>query len=463
VFAVQCEWKYLPNIHCTDSRAPFRFQIVTARIQLKVSLPHWAHWRKLTKVCDRHLTNEPIRTDMPSRRGHTMQTYRLAALMLATLVPVISGCGAQAKTFSVLYSFRSTPDGGFPDAALINVGGTLYGTTGEGGANNYGSVFAITPAGVETVIYSFKGSRSGPDGDGPDSSLINVDGALYGTTVAGGSDMDCGTVFKVTPAGAETVLHVFCSSQNDGAAPLAGLINVGGTLYGTTESGGTGDRGTVFKMTRAGKLTVLHSFGATGDGQYPEAGLINVDGTLYGTTFEGGASGLGTVFKITQAGVESVVYAFKDGTDAAYPEASLLNVGGTLYGTAVGGGANLCDHGNYSCGAVFKISPSAQETVLYSFKGKPDANTPSAGLINVNGPLYGTTSGGGNSRNCGGEGCGTIFKLAPTGVETIVHSLSSDDGIRPNASLLKLGHALYGTASGRGSGGGGTVFTVRHH
>jgi len=383
---------------------------------------------------------------------------------MAALAPIaFGGIAARAESFSVLHSFTGTPDGGFPVAAVINVDGTLYGTTGEGGANNYGSVFAITPAGAETVIYSFKGSITGPDGDGPDSSLINVGGALYGTTVAGGNDMDCGTVFKVTQAGVETVLHVFCSTQNDGANPLAGLINVGGTLYGTTENGGTGGRGTVFKMTRSGKVAVLHSFGATGDGQYPIAGLINVDGTLYGTTFEGGANGLGTVFKITPAGVESVVYAFANGTDGAYPKAPLLNVDGTLYGTTYGGGGNLCDHDSYSCGAVFKITPSGQESVLYSFKDKPDANTPRAGLINLNGTLYGTTAGGGTGRNCGGEGCGTIFKLTPAGVETIVHSLLTDEGIRPNASLLKLGHLLYGTAPIFGANSHGAVFAVNHY
>jgi uncharacterized repeat protein (TIGR03803 family) len=392
-----------------------------------------------------------------------VQTYRLAALMLAALASsTLGGGAARAENFSVLYTFTGAPDGGEPYVALINVGGTLYGTTRDGGAANMGAVFTITPAGVESVLYSFKG---GIDGEMPQASLINVGGILYGTTTAGGNN-GCGTVFTVTPAGVETVLYAFkCSTKNDGAGPRAGLINVGGTLYGTTFGGGSDNLGTVFKVTKAGNETVVHSFGAAGDGNYPIAGLINVGGRLYGTTFEGGVNDLGTVFTISPAGKESVLYAFQSSNDANTPFAPLLDVGGTLYGTSEFGGGNLCEKGSTSCGAVFTITPSGHEAVLYSFQGKPDGEYPIAGLINVNGTLYGTTLGGGAGRNCGAAGCGTIFKLTTAGVETIVQSLSPDDGIFPVASLLKLGHLLYGTAyeGGDNGSGNGTVFTVVHH
>jgi uncharacterized repeat protein (TIGR03803 family) len=256
-----------------------------------------------------------------------VQTYRLAALMLAALASsTLGGGAARAENFSVLYTFTGAPDGGEPYVALINVGGTLYGTTRDGGAANMGAVFTITPAGVESVLYSFKG---GIDGEMPQASLINVGGILYGTTTAGGNN-GCGTVFTVTPAGVETVLYAFkCSTKNDGAGPRAGLINVGGTLYGTTFGGGSDNLGTVFKVTKAGNETVVHSFGAAGDGNYPIAGLINVGGRLYGTTFEGGVNDLGTVFTISPAGKESVLYAFQSSNDANTPFAPLLDVGGT--------------------------------------------------------------------------------------------------------------------------------------
>jgi uncharacterized repeat protein (TIGR03803 family) len=389
-----------------------------------------------------------------------MQTYCLAAFMLVGIVSLTLGGGAaRAENFSLLHTFTGNPDGDTPEAALINVRGTLYGTTFFGGANNSGSVYSITPAGVETVLYSFTG---GGDGGGPAASLVNIGGVFYGTTDGGGGG--CGTVFKVTPAGAETVLYAFKCGPNDGDGPEASLIKVNGALYGTTAGGGANDRGTVFKVSLTGKETILHSFGADGDGSYPEAGLIDVAGTLYGTTSAGGMEDYGTVFTINSHGRENVLYVFQPGTDASNPDAPLLNVGGTLYGTG-GGGAYMCEKGNYSCGSVFKITTSGKEAVLYSFRGKPDGMYPVAGLINVHGDLYGTTGGGGAGRNCAGQGCGTIFKLTLAGVETILHSFSVDEGVQPYASLLKVQHLLYGTthAFGDVDNARGTVFAVSHH
>ena len=381
-------------------------------------------------------------------------------MTLAAVAPIpLGGGAAQAKSFSVLHSFTGTPDGGRPVAAVIEVGGTLYGTTLEGGANNYGSVFTITPAGAEAVLYSFQG---GADGEGPEANLLNVGGVFYGTT-AGGGNGGCGTVFKITAAGVEAVLYAFGAAQNDGCGPVGGLINVNGTLYGTTYGGASSGRGTVFKVTRSGKETVLHSFGANGDGSYPEAGLMNVGGTLYGTTLEGGVDDLGTVFTISRAGKEAVLYAFQYGSDTNGPMAPLLDVGGTLYGTATGGGGTSCDQQKYSCGAVFTITPKGREAVLYSFQGKPDGMLPEAGLINVDGNLYGTTAWEGDGKNCAGHGCGTVFKLTPAGAETVVHSFTNGQGIYPSCSLLKLGHRLYGTTPEFGGSGDGSVFRVNDH
>jgi len=201
----------------------------------------------------------------------------------------------------VLYSFKGG-DGSSPYAGLLNVKGTLYGTTYDGGASNYGTVFSITTSGTETVLHSFKGGSG--DGESPLAGLINVKGTLYGTTFTGGVDGFDGTVFKITPSGTETLLYSFKGNTGtalDGERPQAGLINLKGTLYGTTYNGGASNYGTVFSITTSGTETVLYSFkGGSGDGESPLAGLINVKGTLYGTTLEGGASrGYGTVFSIT--------------------------------------------------------------------------------------------------------------------------------------------------------------------
>jgi uncharacterized repeat protein (TIGR03803 family) len=153
------------------------------------------------------------------------------------------------------------------------------------------------------------------------------------------------------PSGKETVLHTVDGSSGDGYAPYAGLINVNGTLYGTTVQGGaycTLGCGTVFSITTSGTETVLHSFGP-GDGEYPYAGLIDVNGTLYGTTLEGGA-GAGTIFSITPSGTEKVLYGFAGEPNGFEPYAGLINVKGTLYGTTAAGGVD-------GDGTVFSLSP----------------------------------------------------------------------------------------------------------
>lgn len=159
-------------------------------------------------------------------------------------------------------------------------------------------LLAMPARASDLVVYFFKGGPS--DGANPTAGLVDVGGTLYGTTVVGGADAH-GTVFKVkTGGGADHLLHSFKGGPGDGAGPLAGLIDVGGTLYSTANGGGAHDSGTVFRITTAGGgYKVLYSFKGGNDGATPDASLINVGGTLYGTTFNGGTHGKGTVFKVT--------------------------------------------------------------------------------------------------------------------------------------------------------------------
>jgi uncharacterized repeat protein (TIGR03803 family) len=255
----------------------------------------------------------------------------------------------RSGTETVLHSFggSANDDGAVPYAGLVNVKGTLYGTTYYGGAYTLGIVYSITPSGTETVLYSFCGFNC-YDGLEPEAGLINVGGTLYGTTSGGGA-IGYGTVYKMTRRGKESVLHSF--GYGDGAYPYAGLIDVKGTLYGTTVAGGSytcrnymyyEGCGTVFSITPSGTETVLHRFaGDSKDGAYPYGGLLNVNGTLYGTTEVGGAYGYGTVFKITRRGKETVLHSFAGGSgDGANPYAGLLKVKSGFYGTTVWGGAN---------------------------------------------------------------------------------------------------------------------------
>ena len=258
---------------------------------------------------------------------------------------------------TVLYSFRGSPDGANPAAGLMIVNGLLYGTTKEGG-EEFGTVFKISSAGEESVQYSF-GALS--DGWYPVASLVAVNGSFYGTTSSGGkcspSGYCLGTVFEVSASGTERIVHYFKDGDHDGAFPLAGVIAVNGTLYGTTSQGGvfgTGcgsfGCGTIFEISTSGREKLLYRFKGGADGAYPSAKPTDVNGVLYGTTSFGGAKGAGTVFKVTLSGTERVLYSFKGGKDGAYPDARLAYVRGALYGTTSGGGT----HG---AGTVFRILP----------------------------------------------------------------------------------------------------------
>jgi uncharacterized repeat protein (TIGR03803 family) len=302
---------------------------------------------------------------------------------------------------------------------LTVANGALYGTTyfggGPGCGYGCGTVFKITTSGTESVIYSFKGYPE--DGAVPYAGLIAAKGTLYGTTFFGGDyscgsgslPSGCGTVYEITKSGSESVLYSF-KGGTDGLWPQARLLNVKGMLYGTTlQGGGTSNSGTVFAVTTSGTETVLHRFKRAKDGAYPAAGLTNVYGALYGTTLDGGQSNLGTVFTITTSGAESVLHSFKGGTDGSIPAAGLLNVNGVLYGTTGDGGSARCS--SNGCGTVFKITTSGLESVLYAFKGRKGGDLPQSSLTNVSGRLYGTTVGGGGM-GCTG-GCGTVYGISP--------------------------------------------------
>ncbi|MGA8532972.1 MAG: choice-of-anchor tandem repeat GloVer-containing protein [Candidatus Tumulicola sp.] len=363
--------------------------------------------------------------------------------------------------YAVLYRFAGGSDGAFPSTSLVKVQGNFYGSTAGGGSSGWGTIFAITRSGTETVLHSFGGA---PADGGTPSDLTNVNGTHYGTTVNGGT-YGHGTAFTITPSGTETVLYSFGGGPTDGAGPT-GLLNVLGTFYGTTVSGGTNGYGTVFKMTPSGKETVLYSFkGGAADGSYPGAVLIKVKGTLYGTTNGGGGSGCeggfgcGTVFAITTSGSETVLYSFAGGSDGGKPEGGLVNLKGTLYGTTTNGGGSSC--GGLGCGTVFAITTSGTETVLHRFDiGSADGAAPTSGLIHVKGTLNGTTPDGGTHSG------GTVFSITTSGTETVLYSFkaAAGDGVGPYAALRNVKGTLYGTTeyggSGCGSSGCGTVFSL---
>jgi uncharacterized repeat protein (TIGR03803 family) len=358
------------------------------------------------------------------------------------------------QVLTILYSFGGGNDGANPYGNLIQASdGSLYGMTPSGGASGAGTVFKITTAGVETVLYSFAG---GTDGGSPAGSLVEAnDGNLYGTTNGVGAN-GVGTVFRITPNGVETVLHSFAGA-NDGAHPKGSLIQGSdGNLYGMTAAGGAGGGGVVFRITLAGVVTVLHSFtGEPADGYAPSGSLIQAaDGDFYGTT---SGPAYGTVFTITAAGVEKVLYAFAGGSDGLVPFGSLIQLSdGNLYGTTSGGLAIVGSNAN-QFGTVFKITSAGIETPIYSFSGGLDGSSPSGSLIQAaDGSLYGTTPGGGSA------GLGTVFKLTLSGTQTVLYSFASvPDGSRPTTGLIRASDGkLYGMTNDGGANGYGTVFRI---
>jgi uncharacterized repeat protein (TIGR03803 family) len=256
----------------------------------------------------------------------------------------------------VLHSFGNGPDGANPRASLVALRGKLYGTTYQGGACGEGTVFSVRIAdGEERVIHTF---GNFPDGEYPVAGLINVNGVLYGTTQSGGAHGG-GTVFSITTSGTVNVLFNFIRDY-----PSASLIAVDGMLYGTTIAGGVYDKGSVFSMTLTGaNERVLHSFGYSTDGSQPQASLVAIRGQLYGTTYKGGTASGGTVFRVAMSGLtERVLHNFGKAyqNDGFYPLAALIDVKDTLYGTTQIGGISLpscVESGICDYGTIFALTP----------------------------------------------------------------------------------------------------------
>jgi uncharacterized repeat protein (TIGR03803 family) len=394
----------------------------------------------------------------------TLQTsikFRLWAVAL--VLPVF---GAQSGvTFTSLYSFSGT-DGYSPNALVQGSDGYFYGTTLNGGANSDGAVFKISTSGALTNLYSFTGGTDGSSPQaglvqGSDGYFYGTTQS-GGTPAFGGP---AGTVFKVSPGGALTNLYSFTDSftgGNSGADPVAGLVQGSdGYFYGTTFQGGTygfsnsgtNGFGTVFKISTNGTLKSLYPFSGGNGGANPEAGLVQgSDGYFYGTTQSGGLDNSGTVFKISTNGAWTGLYAFSGSTDGGGPLGGLVEGrDGYFYGTTAGGGTN-------GSGTVFKISTSGTLTNLYSFTGGDDGQNPQAGLVRgSDGNFYGTTQSGGT--NGGG---GTIFKITTKGMLTILYSFTGgSDGSNPQAALVQgSGGDFYGTTLSGGQSGAGTVFRL---
>ena len=352
------------------------------------------------------------------RSGVASALLALAAVLAA--VPLIQP--AQAQTYTVLYSFKGPPDGDLPLSGVIrDADGNLYGTDYEGGTYGYGTVFKVDTKGNETVLYSFAG---GSDGEYPVGGLVRDSaGNLYGATESGGYPdcgygNTCGTIYKVDKHGKETVLYRFGSLPDGHTAESSLLLDKAGNLYGTTEAGGDDSCnpgygcGTAFKIDKQGREIILHTFTGTRelDGAFPDAGFVaDPSGDLYSTTSLGGAP----------------------------------TCGQQEHSEATGG-----------CGTVFQIDKQGKETILHRFSAWIGGTSPSYPVIlDKQGNIYGT-AGGGNQYN------GIVFKLNKRGQEQVLYNFSYDEGF-PSAGLVRDEKGnLYGTTREGGDSFEGTVYKL---
>ncbi len=396
----------------------------------------------------------------------------LSRFWLCASFPLLAAGAAQGQVVTTIYSFGSkTNDGTKPTAGLVlGADGNFYGAASAGGTLGKGAIFAITAAGVETPIYSFT-TNSG-DGNTPNGPLVQVaDGTLYGTTLGGGPSNN-GTIFKISTAGAEATLYTFPALGGFGhvGAQTGLTLGVDGNLYGTTmgtNSSGA-NSGTVFRITPSGTFTTLYSFGTnSNDGSNPDAALVQGnDGNFYGTTARSSVAQSGQdgiVFKVTPEGVESVLYSFgTNANDGTWAQGAMIQGNdGNFYGTT------RLSFTHFDFGAIFKITPSGVETPLYAFGTlqvngllADGANPYGALWQGPDGNLYGTTS------SSGAFNKGTLFRITPTGVFTLLYTFGSKtgDGSGPQCALVPGPDGnLYGTTALGGSANSGTVFRVALH
>jgi uncharacterized repeat protein (TIGR03803 family) len=359
---------------------------------------------------------------------------------------------------SLLHGFTGGNDGSYPNGSLVQgTDGRLYGTTSGGGdPTGDGTVFAVNPDGTGyTTLYRFTG---GNDGSQPQAGLIQgTDERFYGTTPNGGAN-GYGTVFAINPDGTGFATLYSFAGGSDGTSPYDSLIQgTDGRLYGTASGGGANNFGTVFAINPDGTAyATLYSFTGGNDGGYPRGAVIQgTDGRLYGTTWLGGTAGIGILYAVNPDGTGfTTLYSFTGGNDGAYPSDSLMQgADGQLYGTSPRGGIN-------SNGTLFAVNPDGTNfTTLYLFTGGNDGAIPAGSLIRgSDGRLYATTETGGTNQN------GVVFAINPdgTGFATLYSFTGGNDGGSPNGSLIQgTDGRLYGTAnSGGDANGDGTVFAI---
>ena len=397
-------------------------------------------------------------------------------LLVLSLVVLLTGA-VFATTTNLLYSFGGDEDGEYVDSDLVvDSAGNIYGTSVQGGTFGTGTVWELSPSAsgwVHTVLYSFTG---GADGGQPYKGVtLDAEENLYGTAVVGGSggvcaEDGCGVVYKLTHSSAgwtQSVIYNF-TGGNDGYGPGSGVtFDNRGNMYGTTPVGGAKGYGTIWQLKPQAngrwQFRLVHTFTGGADGGTGSAGRFLIDkvGNLYNVATVGGIYGSGTAYELTPAANSqwkfTLLYAFKGQPDAGFPYGGLaMDTRGNLYGTTYYDGAN-------DLGSVYRLSRQSgvwRESVLYSFKGGADGSSSISNLVfDAAGNMYGTTSEGG-----AGCSCGVIFKMTPgtngKWTESIAYRFQGqpDPGFAYNGMVVDSKGNFYGATVHGGSGNEGAIY-----
>jgi uncharacterized repeat protein (TIGR03803 family) len=398
-----------------------------------------------------HFSNTALDVSQRPARASILRSNLLVAAVLACVAAL-----AQAQTVSTVYTFTGGTTGAANPNYVTLVQGTsgaLYGTSYNGGSKSEGTFFSVTTSGAFTLLYSF--GTATKDGTWPTGGLtLGTDGNFYGTTNLGGSSSQ-GTIFKMTTAGVETILHNF-NSATDGAFPFGPPIEASnGDFYGTASGGGK-DEGLVYQITSTGTYTTIFTFSGT-NGAVPIAPPVQgVDGYLYVVASVGGGEGCGAVAKISTAGVLDNYYSFpcQDGGGGANPIGPLVQAAsGNFYSTTEAGGTN-------GQGTIYQITTGLVATVLYNFGASvTDGADPSSGLLlATDGNYYGSTEAGGTYDD------GILFNTSTAGAYDDLYSFNNSANQTQESPLAPPVQAtngtLYGVTEFGGTDNKGTVYSL---
>jgi uncharacterized repeat protein (TIGR03803 family) len=395
--------------------------------------------------------------------------------LLVVIIAILTAASSFASTFKVVFSF-DFKNGSGPNGGLItDSAGNFYGTTQFGGpSDNRGVIFKLNAQGEGTVLYSFTGQS---DGGIPIGRLIRDSaGNLYGITSSGGdATCSCGTVFKLEKNGTLKVLHAFKGgtdgAQNQGQAQL-GLVMVNGNLYGSASFGGVSGCdgnlgcGVIFKVTPAGKETVLYRFTGKADGAFPQDLIADKAGNIYGET--GGSydpGNGGTLFKISTAGKLTTLYTFPEGAEGTSPRWGLTRTAsGVFYGvTQFGGNTTTCGIGTVGCGVLFTVNAANKEHVPHTFGNSAvNGEEPSGSLLDAKGNFFGTTFYGGTDNSACSLGCGVVYQLSAAGKYHVLHRFTgANDGSNPSGPLAEDSDGnIWGADTNGGNGGNGVIYEI---